>query len=121
MDAPRVQLCPFKDRESLDCSQSQAAVAQSITDTVGRAVRPTVTSPFCAGLEELWFGVAFDPLEETLSWELVCPVPTGVALCQKRGDGVCVDLPQAFRNVTSGKVRAFTFLCLRLLVMVARH
>ncbi|XP_035470009.1 putative interleukin-17 receptor E-like isoform X3 [Scophthalmus maximus] len=72
MDAPRVQLCPFKDR-----------------------------------LEELWFGVAFDPLEETLSWELVCPVPTGVALCQKRGDGVCVDLPQAFRNVTSGKV-AFT-------------
>uniref|UniRef100_A0A8D3BAJ9 Interleukin-17 receptor C/E N-terminal domain-containing protein n=1 Tax=Scophthalmus maximus TaxID=52904 RepID=A0A8D3BAJ9_SCOMX len=107
MDAPRVQLCPFKDRESLDCSQSQAAVAQSITDTVGRAVRPTVTSPFCAGLEELWFGVAFDPLEETLSWELVCPVPTGVALCQKRGDGVCVDLPQAFRNVTSGKV-AFT-------------
>ncbi|XP_034434294.1 putative interleukin-17 receptor E-like [Hippoglossus hippoglossus] len=70
MDAPRVQVCPFKDR-----------------------------------LKELWFGITFDPLEETLSWELVCPVATVVALCQTRKDGVCVDLPNASRNVSRGKIR----------------
>ncbi|XP_019947745.2 interleukin-17 receptor E-like protein [Paralichthys olivaceus] len=69
MDAPRVQVCPFKDR-----------------------------------LQELWFGITFDPLEETLSWELVCPVATVVTLCQTREDGVCVDLPHASRNVSRGKI-----------------
>ncbi|XP_056224126.1 putative interleukin-17 receptor E-like [Seriola aureovittata] len=69
MDAPRVQVCPFKDR-----------------------------------LEELWFGVVFDPLEETLSWESLCPVTAVVALCQEREGGVCEDLPHASQNVSRGKI-----------------
>ncbi|XP_040885643.1 putative interleukin-17 receptor E-like isoform X2 [Toxotes jaculatrix] len=68
-DAPRVQVCPFRDR-----------------------------------LEELWFGVTFDPLEETLSWESACPVTAVATLCQKRGDGACVDLPHASQNVSRGKI-----------------
>ncbi|XP_047431405.1 putative interleukin-17 receptor E-like [Mugil cephalus] len=69
MDAPRVQVCPFKDR-----------------------------------LEELWFGITFDPLEEALQWEPACPVSAVVTLCQKRQDGVCVDLPQASQNVSRDKI-----------------
>ncbi|KAE8281482.1 hypothetical protein D5F01_LYC20469 [Larimichthys crocea] len=69
MDAPRVQVCPFKDR-----------------------------------LEELWFGINFDPLEGTLSWEPTCPVRAVVALCQKREDGVCVDLPHASQNISRKKI-----------------
>uniref|UniRef100_A0A3Q3W4D0 Interleukin-17 receptor C/E N-terminal domain-containing protein n=1 Tax=Mola mola TaxID=94237 RepID=A0A3Q3W4D0_MOLML len=63
-DAPRIQVCPFKDR-----------------------------------IEELWSGISFEPLEGKLLWEPACPVPAVVALCQIRGDGVCVDLPHASRNV----------------------
>ncbi|XP_045927724.1 putative interleukin-17 receptor E-like [Micropterus dolomieu] len=70
MDAPRVQVCPFKDR-----------------------------------LEELWFGINFDPLEGTLSWEPSCPVTAVVRLCQKREDSVCVDLPHASQNVSREKIR----------------
>ncbi|GLD63144.1 putative interleukin-17 receptor E-like isoform X1 [Lates japonicus] len=69
MDAPRVQVCPFKDR-----------------------------------VEELWSGVAFDPLEGTLSWESLCPVTAVVTLCQKSKDGVCMDLPHASQNITRGKI-----------------
>nr|XP_020495138.1 putative interleukin-17 receptor E-like [Labrus bergylta] len=68
-DAPRVQVCPFKDR-----------------------------------VEELLFGINFDPLEETLSWEPACPVTASVGLCQRREDGVCVDLPHASQNVSRAKV-----------------
>ncbi|XP_074554661.1 interleukin-17 receptor E-like protein [Halichoeres trimaculatus] len=68
-DAPRVQICPFKDR-----------------------------------VEELWFGITFDPLEETLSWEPACPVSAVVGLCQEREDGVCVDLPHASQNVSRAKI-----------------
>lgn len=69
MDAPRVQVCPFKDR-----------------------------------IEELWFGITFDPLEEALLWEPACPITAVAALCQKRDDGVCVDLPQSSQNVTREKI-----------------
>lgn len=69
MDAPRVQVCPFKDR-----------------------------------LEELWMGINFDPLEEMLSWEPACPVTAVVVLCQKREDGVCLDLPDASQNVSRKKI-----------------
>ncbi|XP_018556065.1 interleukin-17 receptor E isoform X2 [Lates calcarifer] len=69
MDAPRVQVCPFKDR-----------------------------------VEELWSGVAFDPLEGTLSWESLCPVTAVVTLCQKSKAGVCMDLPHASQNITRGKI-----------------
>ncbi|XP_023121651.2 putative interleukin-17 receptor E-like isoform X1 [Amphiprion ocellaris] len=69
MDAPRVQLCPFKDR-----------------------------------VEELWSGITFDPLEETLLWEPSCPITAVAALCQKQENGVCLDLPQSSQNVSREKV-----------------
>uniref|UniRef100_A0A3Q0RL92 Interleukin-17 receptor C/E N-terminal domain-containing protein n=1 Tax=Amphilophus citrinellus TaxID=61819 RepID=A0A3Q0RL92_AMPCI len=72
MDAPRVQVCPFKDR-----------------------------------IEELWFGITFDPLEEALLWEPACPITAVAALCQKSDDGVCVDLPQSSQNVTREKVHTY--------------
>ncbi|XP_024863518.1 putative interleukin-17 receptor E-like isoform X2 [Kryptolebias marmoratus] len=68
-DAPRVQFCPFKDRQ-----------------------------------EELWSGIAFDPLEETLIWEPECPITAAVGLCEKREDGSCLDLPHSSQNVSRGKV-----------------
>ncbi|KAM3587341.1 uncharacterized protein V6R79_002591 [Siganus canaliculatus] len=69
MDAPRVQVCPFKDR-----------------------------------IEELWFGVSFNPLEGALSWKPPCPVTAVVTLCQNRDDGICVDLPDASQNVSRQKI-----------------
>lgn len=60
--------------------------------------------PFTHRLEELWSGVLFDPVEETLSWEPACPVTAVVALCQKKEDGVCVDLPHASQNVSREKI-----------------
>lgn len=69
-DAPRVQVCPFKDR-----------------------------------VEELWFGINYDLQEEMLSWEPACPVTAVVVLCQKREEGVCVDLPHSSQNVSRAKVR----------------
>lgn len=68
-DAPRVQVCPFRER-----------------------------------VEELWFGINFDPLEETLSWKPACPVTALVVLCQKREGEVCEDLPHASQNVSRAKV-----------------
>nr|XP_020456910.1 putative interleukin-17 receptor E-like isoform X2 [Monopterus albus] len=69
MDAPRVQVCPFKDR-----------------------------------LEELWYGVTFDPLEQMLSWLPPCQVSAVVTLCQKSKDSVCVDLPHASQNASREKI-----------------
>lgn len=59
-----------------------------------------------AGLEELWHGITFDPLEEALSWEPACPVAAVVALCQKREDDICVALPLSSHNVMREKVAA---------------
>ncbi|PWA27017.1 hypothetical protein CCH79_00017996 [Gambusia affinis] len=69
MDAPRVQVCPFKDR-----------------------------------LDELWFGITFDPLEEALIWKPACPVAAVAGLCEKREDGACVDLPDSSQNVSRDKI-----------------
>ncbi|XP_059182159.1 putative interleukin-17 receptor E-like [Centropristis striata] len=69
VDAPRVQVCPFRDR-----------------------------------LEELWTGINFNPMEEMLSWEPLCPVTAVVVLCQKREDGVCVDLAHSSQNVSREKI-----------------
>ncbi|KAM9704827.1 interleukin-17 receptor E-like protein [Menidia menidia] len=69
-DAPRVQVCPFKDR-----------------------------------LEELWSGITFDPLEETLFWEPACSVEAVAALCQKMEDGDCLDLPHSAQNVSRKKIK----------------
>ncbi|XP_062300203.1 putative interleukin-17 receptor E-like [Scomber scombrus] len=60
--------------------------------------------PFKDRLEELWLGINFDPLEEVLSWEPACPVAAAVALCQKREDGICEDLPLSSQNVSREKV-----------------
>lgn len=60
--------------------------------------------PFKDRLEELWSGVSFDQLVGTLSWEPACPVDAVVALCQKREDGSCVDLPHASQNVSRKKI-----------------
>ncbi|CAJ1055067.1 putative interleukin-17 receptor E-like isoform X2 [Xyrichtys novacula] len=60
--------------------------------------------PFKDRMEELWVGINFDPLRETLSWEPACPVTAVVRLCQIRDDGVCVDLPRASQNVSRAKV-----------------
>ncbi|KAI3366439.1 hypothetical protein L3Q82_000581 [Scortum barcoo] len=68
MDAPRVQVCPFKGR-----------------------------------LEELWFGITFDPLEGALSWEPACPVAAVVVLCQKREGAVCLNLPNASQDSSRDK------------------
>ncbi|XP_012728988.2 putative interleukin-17 receptor E-like [Fundulus heteroclitus] len=69
MDAPRVQVCPFKDR-----------------------------------LEELWFGITFDPLEEALIWEPACPVTAVAGLCEKKEGGDCVDLPDSLQNISREKI-----------------
>lgn len=107
VDAPRVQVCPFKDRESL------ISIYYLKTDTA--SLEEIVTSADCdAGLEELWFGVTFDPLEQTLSWEPACPVTAALALCQKTENGVCVALPQTSQNVSREKVEAFKMLKLLL-------
>ncbi|XP_072233852.1 interleukin-17 receptor E-like protein [Leuresthes tenuis] len=60
--------------------------------------------PFIDRLEELWSGITFDPLEETLLWEPACSVTAVVALCQKREDGVCLDLPRSSQNVSRNKI-----------------
>lgn len=60
--------------------------------------------PTPAGLEELWWGISFVPLEGTLSWEPACRVAAEVSLCQRREDGVCVDLPHSSQNASREKV-----------------
>nr|XP_040030283.1 putative interleukin-17 receptor E-like [Gasterosteus aculeatus aculeatus] len=60
--------------------------------------------PFKHRLGVLWSGINFDPLEETLSWEPICPVAATAVLCQKRADGVCVDLPHGSQNVSRKKI-----------------
>lgn len=68
-DAPRVQVCPFKNRT-----------------------------------EELWSGMTFDPVEETLAWEPACQVEASVTLCQMLERGVCQDLVNSTQTSTKGKV-----------------
>lgn len=57
-----------------------------------------------AGLEELWLGINFDPLEGTLSWEPACPVAATVSLCHALENGSCAELPGTSHNVTREKV-----------------
>lgn len=61
------------------------------------------------GLEELWFGITFDPLEESLLWQPACPVSAVATLCQKREDGICVDMPGS-QNVSREKVQPLKML-----------
>ncbi|XP_077356114.1 interleukin-17 receptor E-like protein [Festucalex cinctus] len=68
-DAPRVQVCPFKD-----------------------------------SMEEMWHGIHFDVLEETLSWEAACPLSVQVTLCQNGETGDCLALERTWRNISRGKL-----------------
>lgn len=109
-DAPRVQVCPFKDRES-------PLLAYVICMTHSRGSCFVVFSPpknpktpyLCAGLEELWLGINFDPFEGTLWWEPACPITATVSLCRAAESGSCVDLPGTSRNVTREQVDFATF------------
>ncbi|XP_077565959.1 interleukin-17 receptor E-like protein [Stigmatopora nigra] len=60
--------------------------------------------PFQDRVEEMWHGIRFDPLEETLSWEAACPLSVQVALCQKEEDGACSDLDGTWRNISRGQI-----------------
>lgn len=94
VDAPRVQVCPFKDRK---LPRSHLCVGEG-TD---KSCKDCCTRP---GLEELWSGITFDPLEEALLWEPACPVTAEAGLCEKREDGTCADLPHSSQIVSRGKV-----------------
>ncbi|CAB1316998.1 unnamed protein product [Coregonus sp. 'balchen'] len=65
-----------------------------------------LTAPllFSKGLEELWSGINFDPVEEALSWEPVCPVAVVISLCQKRGDDECDDLAGSSQTLSREKI-----------------
>ncbi|XP_077399651.1 interleukin-17 receptor E-like protein isoform X2 [Vanacampus margaritifer] len=69
IDAPRVQVCPFRD-----------------------------------SMEEMWHGIHFDLLKETLWWEAACPLSAQVALCQRGEKGGCFDLERARPNISRGKI-----------------
>ncbi|XP_062373647.1 interleukin-17 receptor E isoform X2 [Sardina pilchardus] len=68
-DAPRVQVCPFKNN-----------------------------------MEELWSGVAFDSVEQMLSWEPACQTDVVVTLCQRSGEEICENLANASKSVSKTKV-----------------
>lgn len=61
--------------------------------------------PFKERVEELWFGITFDPIEASLSWQPACPVTAVITLCQKEEDGNCTDLPQTSHNVSRQKIK----------------
>nr|XP_046153635.1 putative interleukin-17 receptor E-like isoform X2 [Oncorhynchus gorbuscha] len=60
--------------------------------------------PFRDNLEELWSGINFDPVEELLSWEPVCPVVAVISLCQKQGDDECDDLAGSSQTLSREKI-----------------
>ncbi|KAL2102268.1 hypothetical protein ACEWY4_001436 [Coilia grayii] len=68
-DAPRVQVCPFKNN-----------------------------------MEELWSGVAFDSVKQTLSWEPACQTEVAVTLCQNTEESGCQNLANSTQSVSRGKV-----------------
>ncbi|KAL7827894.1 hypothetical protein AOLI_G00310460 [Acnodon oligacanthus] len=68
-DAPRVRVCPFKNR-----------------------------------VEELWSGITFDPVEETLSWEAACHVNAVISLCELQDGAMCQDFANSSHTYMKGKV-----------------
>ncbi|XP_024232591.1 putative interleukin-17 receptor E-like [Oncorhynchus tshawytscha] len=60
--------------------------------------------PFRDNLEELWSGINFDPVEELLSWEPVCPVVAVISLCQKQGYDECDDLAGSSQTLNREKI-----------------
>lgn len=58
-------------------------------------------------VEELWSGVAFDVVEQMLSWEPACQTEVVVSLCQKTGEDICQNLANASQSVPKRKVRNY--------------
>lgn len=56
-------------------------------------------------MEELWSGVAFDAVQQMLSWEPACQTEAVVSLCQKTSEDVCQNLANASQSVSKRKVR----------------
>lgn len=56
------------------------------------------------GVEELWTGISFDPVEETLSWEASCQVNAVISLCELQDQGVCQDLANSSQRYVKGMV-----------------
>ncbi|XP_066525732.1 interleukin-17 receptor E-like protein [Hoplias malabaricus] len=60
--------------------------------------------PFKNRIEELWSGITFDPVEETLSWEASCNVKATISLCERQDGGVCQDLLNSSQKYIKGRV-----------------
>ncbi|KAK3518060.1 hypothetical protein QTP70_033286 [Hemibagrus guttatus] len=60
--------------------------------------------PFKNRVEELWSGITFDPVEETLSWEASCQVNAVISLCEMQDQGLCQDLPNSSQRYFKGMV-----------------
>lgn len=61
---------------------------------------------FSPGVEELWSGITFDYVEETLSWESACRVNVVISLCELQDKGVCKDLANSSQTYAKGMVSA---------------
>ncbi|CAL8329149.1 unnamed protein product [Boreogadus saida] len=56
-------------------------------------------------MDQLWYGVTYDPMEQELSWQPACPVDVVVSLCQRGAEKVCEDLPRANQTTRTSKVK----------------
>ncbi|XP_036433270.1 putative interleukin-17 receptor E-like isoform X2 [Colossoma macropomum] len=60
--------------------------------------------PFENRVEELWSGITFDPIEETLSWEATCHVNAVIRLCELQDGDTCQDFANSSQTYMKGKV-----------------
>ncbi|KAF7694044.1 putative interleukin-17 receptor E-like [Silurus meridionalis] len=60
--------------------------------------------PFKNRVEELWSGITFDPVEETISWEASCQVNAVISLCELQEQGVCQQLANSSQKYVKGMV-----------------
>ncbi|KAF5906781.1 putative interleukin-17 receptor E-like, partial [Clarias magur] len=60
--------------------------------------------PFKKRFEELWSGINFDPVEETLSWQASCQVNAVISLCELQDQGMCQDLANSSQRYIKGMV-----------------
>lgn len=99
-DAPRVQVCPFKDRKYVFLPEG-GGFALVNEELLTRNL-------YCfSGVEELWSGITFDPVEETLSWEAACHVDAVITLCELQDGDACQDLANSSQKYAKKKVSNF--------------
>ncbi|KAI5617810.1 putative interleukin-17 receptor E-like, partial [Silurus asotus] len=60
--------------------------------------------PFKNRVEELWSGITFDPVEETISWEASCQVNAVISLCELQEQGMCQQLANSSQKYVKGMV-----------------